>query len=154
MYCAIADIIKDLPKVELINLANDENRLESVINLNTDSDVLVVRMNEIISDSDQQIDAYLRNKYVLPLTTTPQRVKKYSKIITIYNLYLRRFPIDTPYKAEYDKIISELKDVQRGNVVLDFPTNDVNADVDSNIYASNKSESDKLFSDDNLKYYM
>lgn len=154
MYCSITDILKDLPRLELINLANDENRAESVINLTSTSDVLVVRVNSIIADSDEQINVYLRGKYTLPLTNIPARVVKYSKIITIYNLYLRRFPVDTPYKAEYDKIITELMNVQKGMVFLDFPSTDSNADVESNNYVSSKTSADRIFNDTLLNTYI
>jgi len=154
MYCSITDILKDLPRLELINLANDENRAESVINLTSTSDVLVIRVNSIIADSDEQINVYLRGKYTLPLTNIPARVVKYSKIITIYNLYLRRFPVDTPYKAEYDKIITELMNVQKGMVFLDFPETDSNADVESNNYVSSKTSADRIFNDTLLNTYI
>lgn len=154
MYCSITDILKDLPRLELINLANDENRAESVINLASTKDVLVVRVNSIIADSDEQINVYLRGKYTLPLTNIPARVVKYSKIITIYNLYLRRFPVDTPYKAEYDKIITELMNVQKGMVFLDFPSTDSNADVESNNYVSSRTSADRIFNDTLLNTYI
>jgi len=154
MYCSITDLLKDLPRLELINLANDENRAESVINLASTSDVLVIRVNSIIADSDEQINVYLRGKYTLPLTNIPARVVKYSKIITIYNLYLRRFPVDTPYKAEYDKIITELMNVQKGMVFLDFPETDSNADVESNNYVSSKTSADRIFNDTLLNTYI
>lgn len=154
MYCSITDLLKDLPRLELINLANDENRAESVINLASTSDVLVIRVNSIIADSDEQINVYLRGKYTLPLTNIPARVVKYSKIITIYNLYLRRFPVDTPYKAEYDKIITELMNVQKGMVFLDFPSTDSNADVESNNYVSSITSADRIFNDTLLNTYI
>ena len=153
MYCSISDILTDLPRNEVINLANDENRLESAINLNSGSDVLVVRVNTIISSAEEQINMYLRSRYTLPLTTVPARVKKYAVIISIYNLYLRRFPIETPYSKEYSVVIAELKDIQRGLLHLDFPQSDVNSDTSDDYYVCNKTSSDRVFSDSLLENY-
>lgn len=153
MYCSISDILTDLPRNEVINLANDENRLESAINLNSGSDVLVVRVNTIISSAEEQINMYLRSRYTLPLTTVPARVKKYAVIISIYNLYLRRFPVETPYSKEYGIVIQELKDIQRGLLALDFPQSDANSDTSDDYYVCNKTSSDRVFSDTLLENY-
>lgn len=153
MYCSISDILTDLPRNEVINLANDENRLESAINLNSGSDVLVVRVNTIISSAEEQINMYLRSRYTLPLTTVPARVKKYAVIISIYNLYLRRFPVETPYSKEYSVVIAELKDIQRGLLSLDFPETDANSDTSGNYYVTNKASTDRVFTDTLLEYY-
>ena len=72
MYCSISDILTDLPRNEVINLANDENRLESAINLNSGSDVPVVRVNTIISSTEEQINMYLRSRYTLRLLQSPR----------------------------------------------------------------------------------
>ena len=153
MYCSISDILTDLPRNEVINLANDDNRLESAINLNSGSDVLVVRVNTIISSAEEQINMYLRSRYTLPLTTVPARVKKYAVIISIYNLYLRRFPVETPYSKEYSVVIAELKDIQRGLLSLDFPETDANSDTSGNYYVTNKASTDRVFTDTLLEYY-
>ena len=153
MYCSISDILTDLPRNEVINLANDENRLESAINLNTGSDVLVVRVNNVISSSEEQINMYLRSRYTLPLTTVPARVKKYAVIISIYNLYLRRFPVETPYSKEYSVVIAELKDIQRGLLHLDFPESEANSDTTGNYYITNKASTDRVFTDTLLEGY-
>lgn len=149
MYSTLADILFDLPKNELINLVNDENRNIDLINLNDPNDICVQRVNKAITDADNEINDYIRSRYKLPLATIPGSIIKISKDIAIYNLYLRRFKVETPYREIYLSRIAELKLIQAGKVNLDID----NEEDSSPIYSTNKKSSDRLFNNTTLTQY-
>jgi len=149
VYSTLADILFDLPKDELINLVNDENRHIDSIDLDSSTDICVRRVNKAIEDADNEINDYLRSRYQLPLSVTPNSLIKISKDIAIYNLYLRRFKLDTPYRDIYLSRINELKLIQAGKVNLD-----IEDESDSSpVYSTNKTSSSKLFNDTTLTQF-
>ena len=96
MYTNITNILNELPKEVLIDLANDENRPllsdqnPQGIDLTNLSDPVVIRVNDIINFSDEEINSYLRGKVDLPLTLVPLLITDMSTQISIYRLFRRR----------------------------------------------------------------
>ena len=151
MYCSLTDILNDISQDEVIRLTNDENDELEDIDLTDEDDVRVVRVAEQIRSADEEIDGYLRSRYMLPFTTTPGRLLTISKDISIYNLYKRRFRLELPESivAIYRQRISELEKIQRGVISLDIPT----ADEPESEIVINKSSGDRLFPKDTLSQY-
>lgn len=149
-YSTITDILFDLPKKEVANLTNDENRLFEQINFDDTNDDVVKRVNQAIEDADNEINGYLRSRYTVPLSApVPKLIIKISKDITIYNLFCRRFKIDIPFREVYLSRVAELKLIQAGQMHLD-----VDASLDSvGIYVTNKTSDDRLFSKSELDKY-
>lgn len=149
-YSTITDILFDLPKKEVVNLTNDENRLFEQINFDNANDDVVKRVNQAIEDADNEINGYLRSRYSVPLIApVPKLVTKISKDIAIYNLFCRRFKIDIPFREVYLSRVAELKLIQGGQMHLD-----VDASLDSvGIYITNKTNDDRLFSKSELDKY-
>lgn len=154
MYCSHYDIIKDLDKSIVIELVNDEQREHELINLDDATDLCRVRIDEAISDADDESNVYYRAKYKLPFITVPTRVKKISKELAIYNLYLRRHRQDMPeYVAKRRKeVIDELIQIQKGLAKLDVVQTVTEAAQNSDIQ-TNKSASDRIFSKSVLDKY-
>ena len=152
MYCEIPDITKDLDESILIDLINDENRETSEIDLTNSEDVATARAIEQIVAADTEIDTYLRARYSLPLSSTPDRLKQISKDITIYNLYKRRHTLDMPESIVelYKMRIKELRDIQKGIVDLGVENE---PQLQSDEVKTNKDSDDKLFTDDVLDNY-
>lgn len=148
MYCQITDILKTLPKKELVNLTNDENRELSAIDLESDSDPVVVRVNQAITDADSEINSYLQGRYSVPLNPVPNLIKKISCDLAIYHLFTRRFREEIPYSEVYKSRLAQLKLIQSGQMVLDV------AQVQSSgIYATNKTSEDRVFTKSLLDQY-
>ena len=148
-YSTITDILKDLPLKELVNLTNDENRPINDINLSSDADIVVVRVKKAIADADNEIDAYLRSRYTLPLQNVPSLITKISCDIAIYNLFCRRFRVDIPYRDVYLSRIAELKLIQNGQMSLD-----ISSDIDKQgYYLTNKNSDSKIFNSETLNQF-
>lgn len=148
-YSTITDILKDLPLKELVNLTNDENRPINDINLSSDADIVVVRVKKAIEDADNEIDAYLRSRYTLPLQNVPSLITKISCDIAIYNLFCRRFRVDIPYRDVYLSRIAELKLIQNGQMSLD-----ISSDIDKQgYYLTNKNSDSRIFNSETLNQF-
>ncbi|MBX2975436.1 MAG: DUF1320 family protein [Ignavibacteriaceae bacterium] len=158
MYTDINKIVESLTLAVFLNLMNDEQRTpkssenEDGYDLTDDTDILVIRTNDLISKSDREIDSYLRNRYNLPLNNTPSEIEELSTRKTIKRMFERRHRTDMP-----DSIITQdsvdnkyLISIQKGDVNPDIPEQLSNAD---NIIKSNKSRKRKKFTDDYLRDY-
>lgn len=148
MYCDINDLKKIISEKELINLTNDVKPADSV------NENMAV---ENIAFADEIINSALRNKYKLPLITTPNLVKQLSADITIYRLYCRR-PQEVPknYQKNYEVSLQILKDLQSGIKVLDLPSSfcGENINASSALYLTDKTDEDRHFSAENMKGFI
>lgn len=142
-YCSLEDILNDIDKDELIKLVDDENR-DTLIDLNNENDIAVIRINSIINDATEEINGYLRGKYNLPLNNIPGLLKQICKDITIYKLNKRRFRKDMPESLEknYDRCIKQLGDISKGFIELEIDEN-----IQDGFFKTNKTVQDKLFGD-------
>lgn len=161
MYCTINDILNDLDRGTLLMLVNDENRLTEmpeledgeeepdVVDLADADDLCSVRITEQINSAGDEIDGYLRSRYPLPLITVPNLIKTICTEISIYNLYKRRHRLEMPdsIMSIYKSAVQKLKDIQKE--IID-PGITVEEDAIVAKITVNKTDSDKLFSKDNL----
>lgn len=153
MYSSLSDIEKDIDRDLIIQLTNDENRSVEDISFSDPSDPVIGRINEAISDADDEINGYLRSLYSLPLETVPKRIKKLSKGIAIYNIYKRRHRLDMPQSLidDYKNMVRELEKMQQGKIQLEIEM--MTSVEGSGNLRSNKSSSDRIFSKDKLSSY-
>jgi len=142
-------------------LVNDENRLTEmpeledgeeepdVVDLADADDLCSVRITEQINSAGDEIDGYLRSRYPLPLITVPNLIKTICTEISIYNLYKRRHRLEMPdsIMSIYKSAVQKLKDIQKE--IID-PGITVEEDAIVAKITVNKTDSDKLFSKDNL----
>ena len=134
-YSVKADILVQLPEVRLAQLTND-------VDGSTVVDSVVTAM---IAKADNQINSYCRGKSNLPfvVANTP-RVKDWSVGLTIWNLYKRRVDLSIPdaIETDHDDIISELKGVRDGKILIDDPESAANT---ASFYKSNGDDKNVLF---------
>ncbi|MBR1754020.1 DUF1320 domain-containing protein [bacterium] len=138
MYCTINDLLTRIDEKVLINLSNDIFPASSV---NTQ------RINETIEIADDIINSALRNKYQLPLSSTPKIITQIAADIVIYRLYSRR-PQDIPknYVKNFEDAIALLKDLQTGVKVLEAKSSEISETVLSpQMYMCDKTEEDRRF---------
>jgi len=140
-YSLKADILVQLPETRLLQLTDDSIPPVAV------NDVIVTAM---IAKADNQINSYCRGKNNLPFNTanTP-RVKDWSVSLTIWNLYKRRTDVEMPdpIDSDHDDVISELKGVRDGKIIVADPESIANT---GGIYKSNGADTDDagdLFTD-------
>ncbi|MCD6384202.1 DUF1320 domain-containing protein [Candidatus Sumerlaeota bacterium] len=79
MYCSLEDIQKRLSAETLLKLADIDGDGQP------DSDVI----NAAISDADAEIDAYLGNRYKVPLSSPPALIRAMSTVLAIDALFAR-----------------------------------------------------------------
>lgn len=152
MYITVEELFHDVPKQEAVNLCNDEDRNEkgesepNGWDLSDANDVIVLRLNKAITDSAEEIDGYLRKRYSLPLTETPERIKKLCKGITRYNLFSRRMvEIPETVLKQYQELRAELEQIRSGEMVLDIEM--------QQIYMTNKTAEDRVFTSEELSRF-
>lgn len=151
-YSSITDILFDLPKNEVISLTNDEKRLVEQIDLESNDDECVKRVNKAIQDADEEINGYLRSRYSLPINPNqiPKLLIKISKDISIYNLFCRRHRIDIPFREVYLSRVKELQLIQKGEINLDFPEG---TEDNAGVYVINKTANDRIFNKEILSQF-
>ena len=138
MYCTTNDLLTRIDEKVLINLSNDTFPATTVN---------VQRVNETIEIADDIINSALRNKYRLPLTSTPKIITQISADIVIYRLYSRR-PQDIPknYVKNFEDAIALLKELQTGSKVLEAEISENSETVLSpKMYMCDKTEEDRRF---------
>ena len=144
-YCTIEDIKQLISEAELIQLTDDNN-----VHLN------IGIINSAISYAETTINSYLRSKYTLPLSETPELIKVFAVELAIYRLHTRRMLLDMPDSLEnrYKNIINELGKIQKGTVSLGIETPQEDLKLpDNNEYRTNKTYQDRIFSKEFLDRY-
>jgi len=76
-----------------------------------------------IAEADSDIDSYAGRRYTVPFTTVPAKVKQLSVAISVYKLHEKRIQnlgeMPKSIRDMYDDAIGFLKDVAKGNAVID-----------------------------------
>lgn len=137
-YSAKTDILEQLDEDILIQLTDDNDA--GIV----DDDVVT----RAIADADSEIDSYCGKRYAVPFTTIPNRLRKLSVDIAIYNLYSRRKGAPEDRKTRYDNAIRFLKDVAKGLASLGEDDPD-GSPADSNM--PDIDQSDRIFTRDKMK---
>lgn len=138
-YCTESDIEQRLPTTMLAQLTDDSagSSVDSAI------------VTRAIADADSEINTYLRGKHSVPLSTVPDSVRRWSVILSIWYLYARRIDVAVPdtLNADYNRVLSQLKDVRDNKIMIDDSTSDANTAA---YYKTNKTSSSRIFtSNDN-----
>jgi phage gp36-like protein len=136
-YCTEQDIEKRLPASRLAEITDDEPGSNDPV---IDSG----NVSRAIADADSEIDTYLRGKHDVPLATVPDTVRRWSVILSIWNLYARRIDLSVPETLEkdYDRVVGQLKNVRDNKLMIDDATSDANT---AGYYKTNKTSSSRIF---------
>lgn len=144
MYATYNDITSILDERKVLDLVNDESRDYVSIDMESTSDAAYVRFNAAAQSAKNLIDGYLRTKYTLPLSTTPELIKHIAADITVYLLFKRRMDIPDVFANIYKTRVSELEKIQMGKIILDVPSQpDVATGAGELVI--NKIDSDRVF---------
>lgn len=139
-YTTTIEITKVIQTATLAQLTNDAGG----------STVDQPNIDKAIADADEVIDGYLRGRYSLPLSSVPTLIGKISTDISIYNIYSRRperLDINEIVKARYKDAIDSLVKIQKGTITLGIAGT---LTPEPGVYKTNKSDEDKIFTDDLL----
>lgn len=108
-YCTQADIEKQLPPAQVIQLADDDG--DGV----ADSGVV----SDCITRADDEINAYAATRYTVPFTTVPALIRTISVDLAIWNLHKRRGLTERDaIKQGYERAIQMLKDLAAGRLSI------------------------------------
>ena len=137
-YSVQDDILEQLDEVVLVELTDDGGA--GVV----DTD----KVDRAIEDADATIDAYCQERYTLPLSPVPDKIRAVSVDIAIYNLYSRRDDtVPDVRKDRHKEDVRFLEMVAAGKIKLGAST-----PVESNTRDSvNITSNDRLFTRDTMK---
>jgi phage gp36-like protein len=107
-YATLDDLKKILNETVLIDLTDDAG--DGVI------DTAVV--DNSLEAADVEIDAYLGERYGLPLNPAPPIVAKMAGDLAVFNLYSRREGPPDHWQVRYNNVIKLLGRIQAGDVGL------------------------------------
>lgn len=145
-YSSLENLKTIIAHQHLINLTNDKPANE----INEDC------INEALKYADEFINAYLRNKYKLPLQFVPELIVRLATDISAYRLYSRR-PNDVPKHIQnnYDEAKKILTNLQKAQMSLDLPSEhpDKNVNAASRMIMTNKTRESRIFSDELFKEF-
>jgi phage gp36-like protein len=106
-YCSQSDIEKLLPPRELAELTADSGDLP---------DIAVIAA--CITKAEAEIDAYLGQRYEVPLAVLPAAVASWAVDVAIYHLYSRRSAVPAVREERYRRVLAFLREVAAGTAVL------------------------------------
>ena len=115
-YCTKTDIIMRISEENLAELVND------VPNSEESHDYV---LTALIAAADAEINSIVSERYTVPFSTVPSRIKDISVIITVYYAQLRRFSnvgVSSEWKEQYKSAIEELRRYAAGEQVLPSAT--------------------------------
>lgn len=145
-YCSFSDIISTIPNDALIQLTNDYGG----------KTVMSDKITEAINYTDNIIDGYLRGRYNLPLSSTPDELKYIAIDFTVYRLYSRRHYGSVPenIKERYSDVEKRIKEIQNGTYSLGIEDTD---EISNILMKTNKtsvaSSVNKYYDDDKWNEY-
>jgi phage gp36-like protein len=93
MYLTVTELTHQFQQVTIQQLSDDEQ-----------TGLLVEdRVEEAITRAGEVLDAYLGNRYTLPLDPVPGVVKKLAGTLALSELYARRPDLETPASVEAER---------------------------------------------------
>lgn len=112
-YCLQTDILNQIDSTVLLQLTDDAGA--GVI----DAD----KVTRAIADADATIDSYCQDRYTIPLSPVPAKIRQVSVDISIYNLYSRREDVVPDIRKERNQAaIRFLEKVADGKIQLGVAT--------------------------------
>ncbi len=110
MYISADDI--GVPEAVLIRLTDDEGA----------GSVNTGRAEAAIASAQAVIDSALSKTYDVPLASPPELVKKLTRDVTVYNLYLRVGSLPSEVLSGYRDAIDIIDKVARGDYCIGLDT--------------------------------
>lgn len=136
-YCTQDDILYLLNETALIQLTDDDGAGEI-------DDEKVTRA---IADADAAIDAYCQDRYAIPLSPVPAKIRQISVDIAAYNLYSRSDLEMPEIRADRNKeAIRFLEKVAEGKIPLGSDT----PSPANTGHAVNVEHNDRIFTRDKM----
>lgn len=112
-YSQKTDITDQLDEAVLIQLTDDDGAGA------VDDD----KVTRAIADADSTIDAYCQDRYTIPLSPVPDKIRQVSVDVAIYNLFSRRGDsIPEVRKDRYSSAIKFMEQVNAGKIKLGSAT--------------------------------
>jgi len=135
-YCSQTDILNQVDSTALLQLTDDAGAGA------IDADIVT----RAIADADATIDSYCQDRYSIPLSPVPDKIRQVSVDIAIYNLYSRRDDVVPEVRKERNKeSIRFLEKVAEGKISLGANTpspantdNTVNINSNDQIFTRDK----------------
>ncbi len=140
-YCTKSDILNILPEAELVQLTTDTG--------STVDDSVVGTM---IAWADAEIDAYLGNRYQVPVNPVPEKLKALSVDIAVYRLYCRRSSVPDARLNAYRDAVTFLRQVASGKSVIMYNNSEIPR---SSVlrHVADFTSATKIFGRDNMSGY-
>lgn len=143
-YCTKEDLLLTMSEENLILITDVEQTDEL-------NDAVLARA---IDDATAEINYYLAGKTELPFSTVPDIIRKFTVIITTYNLSVTsRAGAKEDQKLRFEQAMEKLNDVRTGKASLSAldPTGTIISSVTSRI--TYHSDATRVFTEETLKYY-
>lgn len=83
-----------------------------------------VWIDEALATADDEINGYLSRRYVLPLPSVPDLLKRQAIVIAFYWLGDRDNQVTDLLQKRYDSAIAKVKEIAAGKLDLGLPTPD------------------------------
>lgn len=84
-----------------------------------------VWIDEALATADDEINGYLSRRFVLPLPTVPDLLKRNAIVIAFYWLADRDNQATDLLRERYDRAIAKIKEIAAGKIDLGLPTPDM-----------------------------
>ncbi|HGK7313604.1 gp436 family protein [Aeromonas hydrophila] len=81
-------------------------------------------IDEALATADDEINGYLSRRYVLPLPSVPDLLKRQAIVIAFYWLGDRDNQVTDLLQKRYDSAIAKVKEIAAGKLALGLPTPD------------------------------
>ena len=101
-------IRNQLEEARLIQLTDDEGT----------GAVVTARVNQAISDADEEINGYLGARMSVPVFPVPESLRRLSVDLAVYNLYSRREKVPDNRMERYRAAVRFLEQVALGKISL------------------------------------
>lgn len=75
-------------------------------------------LNMALADADAVINSYIAARYQLPVSSTPDVLRRHACVIAYYDLHRGRYPDEV--RKDYEDTLAFLKSVGRGDAKLDI----------------------------------
>lgn len=109
------------------------------------------KLEEGISDAEEEVDSYLGKRYTTPLSSPPNIVKGFVAILARVNLHHRAgMTLSQALEKDAERVRQQLRDIARGVMVLPTATGPVEPIGGIADSASSGEYTGPTFSDDNL----
>lgn len=107
-YLTEADLYTVMSEAELVQMADDAGTGLA------DPSVIA----GALADAEAEVNAYLQERYTLPLAVVPALVKRVARDVAVWNLYSRRKLTDEVVRQRYQDAVRLLEKISSGQVSL------------------------------------